>query len=362
LDIKSLTQEQLCDWLAAAGHKPYRAEQVRGWLFRQLALSFEEMANIPPMLRMQLAQEFRVQSLQEAGRQASSDGTTKWLFTTHDGLAIETVLIPAGERGTVCVSTQAGCAMGCAFCRTAKMGLKRSLEAGEILEQIIRVMKAGGDVAHREVTNIVFMGMGEPLNNLDAVDLACRTLHDQKAFGLGRGRLTVSTSGVVPRILELVERGTPCQLALSLNGASDAVRGSIMPVNKTWPLAKLMEAIDAYLAATGEWVTLEYILIKDLTCTPQAARDLVKLVKPRRCKVNAIVLNASENTDLAPPSEAEVEAFLDAVRAHHIQIHIRSPRGRDIQAACGQLATQATQADTINATPAATPLAEQRED
>jgi 23S rRNA (adenine2503-C2)-methyltransferase len=222
--------------------------------------------------------------------------------------------------------------MNCAFCRTAKMGLKRSLEAGEILEQIICVMQSA------EVTNIVFMGMGEPLNNLDAVDYACRVLHDQKAFGFGKGRLTVSTSGVVPKIRELVERGTPCHLALSLNGASDAVRGSVMPVNKTWPLAKLIEAVDFYLEATGEWVTLEYILIKGLTCTPEAAKDLIRLVKPRRCKVNAIVLNPSENQDLQPPELHEVESFLESVRAHNIQIHIRNPRGRDISAACGQLA------------------------
>jgi 23S rRNA (adenine2503-C2)-methyltransferase len=332
LDIKSVPLEQLTVWLASEGHKPYRAGQVYGWLFRQRALDFEEMTNIPPLLRMRLAETYRIQSLTETERQLSEDGTTKWLFQTHDGLFIETVLIPAMDRGTVCVSTQVGCAMNCAFCRTAKMGLKRSLEAGEILEQIIRVMQSA------EVTNIVFMGMGEPLNNLDAVDYACRVLHDQKAFGFGKGRLTVSTSGVVPKIFELVERGTPCHLALSLNGASDAVRGTIMPVNKTWPLAKLIEAVDFYLEQTGEWVTLEYILIKGLTCTPEAAKDLIRLVKPRRCKVNAIALNPSENQDLQAPSESEIEEFLASVRAHNIQIHIRNPRGRDISAACGQLA------------------------
>jgi 23S rRNA (adenine2503-C2)-methyltransferase len=340
LDIKSVPLEQLTSWLAAEGHKPYRAGQVYGWLFKQGAQSFDEMSNLPPLLRMRLAESYRIQSLAEADRQVSEDGTVKWLFQTHDGLFIETVLIPAMERGTVCVSTQVGCAMGCAFCRTAQMGLKRNLEAGEILEQILKVMRAVETDHLAEVTNIVFMGMGEPLANLDAVDYACRVLHDQKAFGFGKGRLTVSTSGVAPKIRELVERGTPCHLALSLHSANDDVRRQLMPVNKTWPLPKLMDAVDFYLRETGEWVTLEYILIKDLTCTQEAAADLIRLVKPRRCKVNAIAMNASERSGLQAPSASEIDSFLEQVRAHNIQIHIRNPRGRDIAAACGQLAHQ----------------------
>jgi 23S rRNA (adenine2503-C2)-methyltransferase len=219
------------------------------------------------------------------------------------------------------------------------MGLNRSLETGEILEQIINVYRYFGDSGERAVTNVIFMGMGEPLMNLDAVHRACVCLHDQKAFSMGKGRLTVSTSGVVPKIAELLERGTPCQLAVSLVAADDETRESLMPVNKMWNLTELLKAIDNYMEKSGEWVTLEYILIKDKTCTRAAAENLIRIVKPRRCKVNAIVLNNNDNPELQAPSEQEVNEFLETVRAKAVQINIRNPRGRDILAACGQLAT-----------------------
>jgi 23S rRNA (adenine2503-C2)-methyltransferase len=263
----------------------------------------------------------------------SQDGTVKWLYKTADNFPVETVMIPTETRASVCVSTQSGCAMKCAFCRTGAMGFNRSLEAGEILEQIINVMR------ERTVTNVIFMGMGEPFMNLDAVHRACVCLHDQKSFSMGRGRLTISTSGIAPKIKELLERGTPCQLAVSLVAADDETRSELMPVNKTWNLAELFKSVDDYLAESGEWVTLEYILIKDKTCTKKAAENLIRIVKPRRCKVNAIILNSNENPELQAPSEQEVNEFLEIVRAKSVQINIRNPRGRDIFAACGQLAS-----------------------
>ena len=329
-DIKSLSQEELRQFLLDNGHKPYRAEQIRTWVFKQKMQTYEGL-NVPAELCGLLESSFRLKSLREELKMQSADGTIKWLYKTADDLPVETVMIPTETRASVCVSTQSGCAMGCVFCRTGSMKLNRSLETGEILEQIINAMKV------KTVTNVIFMGMGEPLMNLEAVHRACVCLHDQKTFSMGKGRLTVSTSGIVPKIAELLERGTPCQLAVSLVAADNETRGSLMPVNKTWDLTELLKAIDNYMEKSGEWVTLEYILIKDKTCTKTAAKNLISIVKPRRCKVNAIVLNDNENPELQAPSEQEVNEFLELVRAKAVQINIRNPRGRDILAACGQL-------------------------
>ncbi len=338
-DIKSLSLEELRWFLLDKGHKPYRAEQVRVWLFKLMMQTYEGL-NVPAELCELLEANFRIKSLSEEMKMESSDGTVKWLYKTVDDFSVETVMIPTETRASVCVSTQSGCAMDCAFCRTGNMGFNRSLEAGEILEQIINVHKYfSNEKQDRTVTNVIFMGMGEPLMNLDAVHRACVCLHDQKAFAMGKGRLTVSTSGIVPGIAELLERNTPCHLAVSLVAADDETRESLMPVNKRWNLTELLKAIDNYLERSGEWVTLEYILIKNKTCTKAAAENLIRIVKPRRCKVNAIVLNSNENPELQAPSEQEVNNFLELVRAKSVQINIRNPRGRDILAACGQLAS-----------------------
>jgi len=338
-DIKSLSREELRLFLSENGHKPYRAEQIRVWLFKLMMQAYEGL-NVPAELCELLKTNFRIKSLKEEMKMESSDGTVKWLYKTADDFPVETVMIPTETRASVCVSTQSGCAMNCVFCRTGSMGFNRSLEAGEILEQIINVHKHFlKEEQNRTVTNVIFMGMGEPLMNLEAVHGACVCLHDQKSFAMGRGRLTVSTSGVVPGMAELLDRGTPCHLAVSLVAADNETRESLMPVNKRWDLTELLKAIDSYLERSGEWVTLEYILIKDKTCTKTAAENLIKIVKPRRCKVNAIVLNSNENPELQAPSEQEVNEFLELVRAKAVQINIRNPRGRDILAACGQLAS-----------------------
>jgi 23S rRNA (adenine2503-C2)-methyltransferase len=338
-DIKSFSHEELREFLSGYGHKPYRAEQIRTWLFKQMMQTYEGL-NIPAELCRLLEQNFTIKSLKEEMKMESFDGTVKWLYKTQDDFPIETVMIPTETRASVCVSTQSGCAMNCAFCRTAGMGLNRSLEAGEILEQIINVYRYFKETeSNRTVTNVIFMGMGEPLMNLDAVHKACVCLHDQKAFSMGKGRMTISTSGIVSKIPELLERGTPCQLAISLVAADNETRENLMPVNKMWNLTKLLKAMDNYMEKSGEWITLEYILIKNKTCTPKAAKDLVRIVKPRRCKVNAIVLNNNENPALQAPSEPEINEFLELVREEAVQINIRNPRGRDIFAACGQLAS-----------------------
>jgi len=338
-DIKSLSREELRQFLSDNGHKPYRVEQIRVWIFKLMMQAYEGL-NVPIELCELLKTNFSIKSLREEIKTESADGTVKWLYKTADGFPVETVMIPTETRASVCVSTQSGCAMNCAFCRTGSMGFNRSLEAGEILEQIINVHKYfSTEKQDRTVTNVIFMGMGEPLMNLNAVHRACVCLHDQKAFAMGKGRLTVSTCGIAPGIAELLDRNTPCHLAVSLVAADNETRESLMPVNKRWDLTELLKAIDSYLERSGEWVTLEYILIKNKTCSKTAAENLIRLVKPRRCKVNAIVLNSNENPELQAPSEQEVNEFLELVRAKSVQINIRNPRGRDISAACGQLAS-----------------------
>ncbi len=349
-DIKTLTETELKDWLKEIGEKPFRADQIRNRLFCGQVHSFDEMEMLKPALREKLKSTFRITSLEEAKRLISVDGTVKWLFRTYDGFHIETVLIPTNGRYSVCVSTQIGCAQNCAFCRTAKMGFLRNLEAGEILEEIIRVNwylqetnARTADGLQAKVTNIIFMGMGEPLNNLEQVHRVCCTLHNQKLFNMGRKRMTVSTSGVVPKIKELVDRNTPCCLAVSLNSTNDERRSAVMPVNRVWPIAKLLEATDEYTRRTDNYVTFEFVLMKGITCSPEAAKELIRICAPRRCKVNAIVLNDGDDPTLEAPSEEEIENFLNLVRAAEIQITIRNPRGRDILAACGQLAYQTAQ-------------------
>jgi len=340
LDIKSLSIAELKGWLESVSQKAYRADQIQHWLFKELVTSFDQMVNIPQDLRERLAENFRILSLEEHTRTVSSDGTIKFAFRTHDNHFIETVLIPRLQRNSVCVSTQVGCAMGCTFCRTATMGEIRNLESGEIIEQIAyisRFLRLEND----DVTNIIFMGMGEPMHNLLNVHRSCEILHERRFFNLGAGRMTISSSGVVPRLYELMELETPCKLAISLNGTNDAMRAKLMPVNLKWPMEELFGFIDEYIRRTGDYVTLEYILIKDVTCTPQAAKELLKLAQQRRVKINAIVLNNPERPGgLEPPSQEDIDAFLELVRAGHVHIILRTPRGRDILAACGQLAIQ----------------------
>ena len=349
-DIKTLTEEELKNWLKESGEKPFRADQIRNHLFCSQVASFDKMENISPVLREKLKTAFRITSLEESKRLISADGTVKWLYRTHDDKYIETVLIPTNDRYSVCVSTQIGCAQNCAFCRTAKMGFLRNLEAGEILEEIIRVnwylkeiQATFADGKQAKVTNIIFMGMGEPLNNLEQVHRVCCTLHNQKLFNLGRKRMTISTSGVVPKIKELVDRNTPCCLAVSLNSTNNERRSAVMPVNKVWPIEKLLEATDEYTKRTDNYVTFEFVLMKGITCSKEAAKELIHICAPRKCKVNAIVLNDGDDKSLEAPAPEEVESFLEIVRKAEVQITIRNPRGRDILAACGQLAYKSTQ-------------------
>ena len=327
--------------VTSLGQPAFRAKQVRNWMFGNLEYDFGKMSNLPKPLQESLAAGYTVNALTVKATQVSQDGTTKWVFATHDGHFFETVLIPTEDRRSICVSSQIGCAMGCTFCRTATMGFIRNLTLGEILEQawfVSRHLKqAEGETAR--LSNAIFMGMGEPLLNLENVAKACEIMNSQEAFGIAKDKITVSTSGVAPKILEWGKRAPDFKLAISLNGSNDEVRSELMPVNRRWNIQHLMDTADEYIRLTGQKLTFEYILIKDKTCTPQAARELKRIASHRHCKINLIPLNRG-NPDMQAPDEGEIAEFERILAQGDFQVLRRRPRGPDIYAACGQLATE----------------------
>jgi 23S rRNA (adenine2503-C2)-methyltransferase len=330
--------EALGDFVVAAGEPRYRAKQLREWVLRHLETDFRRMSSLPQKLIETLEEKASVATLRERSRQDSIDGTRKWALETHDGHVFETVLIPTESRRSLCVSSQIGCAMGCAFCRTATMGFIRNLTLGEILEQVHWVNRFLRDLDGSHVTNVIFMGMGEPLHNLENVALACETLNAADGFGIGKDRITVSTSGIVPKILEWARRAPDFKLAISLNGSNDTIRSALMPVNRRWNIEALMAAADEYIAITGQKLTFEYILIRNRTCTAESARELKRIASHRNCKINLIPLNRGEDPELQTPSEEEILAFESILRQGDYEVLRRRARGPDILAACGQLA------------------------
>jgi len=338
LHLLNLDVEALENLTASLGEPRFRGRQIREWMFRHLEDDFQSMSNLPKKLIAKLDEAAEVSVLREKSRQESVDGTRKWAFETHDGHVFETVMIPSGDRRSICVSSQVGCAMGCSFCRTATMGFIRNLTLGEILEQVHRVARFVREQDGSRLSNVIFMGMGEPLHNLANVAQACETINAENGFGIGKSHITVSTSGIVPKIREWAQRAPDFKLAVSLNGSNDEVRSALMPVNRRWNIENLLAAADEYIVLTGQKLTFEYILIKDKTCTPVAARELRRIASQRNCKINLIPLNKGEDPALQPPTEEEILAFEAVLRQGDFEVLRRRPRGPDILAACGQLA------------------------
>ncbi len=336
--LLSLGLNALNDFVEETGEPRYRGRQIREWMLHHLETDFSRMSNLPQKLIENLQEKTTVTTLRERSRQDSVDGTRKWALETEDGHVFETVLIPTESRRSLCVSSQVGCAMGCTFCRTATMGFIRNLTLGEILEQVHLVNRFLKNLDGSRVSNVIFMGMGEPLHNLENVARACEILNAQDGFGIGKDRITVSTSGIVPKILEWARRAPDFKLAISLNGSNDEMRSSLMPVNRRWNIETLLAAADEYIGITGQKLTFEYILIRDRTCTPEAARELKRIASHRNCKVNLIPLNKGEDPALQAPSEEEILAFEAILRQGDFEVLRRRPRGPDIFAACGQLA------------------------
>ena len=325
-------------WFLELGQPRFRAAQVHEWLWKHLATSIDDMTNLPKGLRAALQENSSMGCLEVDQEQISSDGTAKWAFRDAEGRKFEAVMIPDDDRRTACISSQVGCAMGCAFCRTGTMGFLRNLTPGEILQQVAHIRRWLDATSQPPLSNIVFMGMGEPMNNFQSVLQACQTLTSPKGMGMAARRITISTSGLVDRIEELARTAPEYHLAISLNSSNDAMRDKVMPVNLRFPIARLLAAGDAWREA-AEWpVTYEYVLIGDVTCTEASAREVVALLSGRDCKLNLIPLNAAPDIPLRAPTQDEVEAFERIVRDAGLLVFKRKPKGQDILAACGQLA------------------------
>mgnify|MGYP005842994265 CR=1 FL=1 len=334
VDLKSLTLEQLVAFLADLGQKKFRAKQILHWIYQRQVTDFTSMTDLGKGLRSQLQDQAYVSDWSAEAVQQSADGTRKYLFRLADGESVEAVKIPMEEgRATLCISTQIGCSMGCRFCMTGTFGLVRNLQAAEIVNQVCGVLQDG------PITNIVLMGMGEPLDNLDQVVQALQILYLDDGLGYGTRRVTLSTCGLVPQIRRLAGL-LRVQLAVSLNAADDAVRTQLMPINRAYPLAELLPACRDYARETGQRVTFEYILIAGVNDSLAAARKLVKLLHGLRCKVNLIAYNEHTGSSFRAPQASSVKAFQNQLLQHGMVATLRASRGEDIAAACGQLKGQ----------------------
>ncbi|MFM7468017.1 MAG: 23S rRNA (adenine(2503)-C(2))-methyltransferase RlmN [Vampirovibrionales bacterium] len=332
------------------GEPKFRAKQLHHWLYVKCVRNLEDMSDLSKAFRTKLAERFEhIGPLVLHTKQVSKDGTIKYLFKLHDGQVVESVLMPYQERGTfsVCISSQVGCAVGCEFCATGKLGFKRNLTAAEILDQYLFVQRDCGE----EVRNIVFMGQGEPLLNLEHLLPAIHILNHSAEVGMRR--MTISTSGIVPGIYELANSGIPVTLAISLHGPTNAVREAIMPINKRWPLEQLMPALKTYHESNKRRLTIEYILLEGVNDEHKHAIALAQLLKPLMCHINLIPYNPISSSlpnvkAFKRPSRERIEDFAETVfKLSNKKVTIRLERGVDIDAACGQLANRLREAETL---------------
>jgi 23S rRNA (adenine2503-C2)-methyltransferase len=335
--IYDLTLPELEARVLDRGLPAYRARQIWGWAYRQLVTDYSEMVNIPAALRRALATEAPISLLEAVRSVATDDGETiKTLYRTGDGQVLETVLMLYPNRATVCVSCQVGCAVGCAFCATGLMGLARNLGAGEMVAQVVGAAREAR-LRGRDLNNIVMMGMGEPLQNYAETMKFINIVHDPDGLDIGARRITISTSGIAPKIDALAEEPLQLNLAVSLHAPGDELRSQLVPINRRYPIATLMAAVDRYIAKTRRRVSFEYALMRGINDSEQTALDLADLLRGRLCHVNIIPLNPVELLPYERPDPAGIEHFAGILRAAGIPTSIRYSRGLDIDAACGQL-------------------------
>ena len=332
INLKSLSKDRVSAVIEARGLPKYRADQLLNWIYERYASSLEEVTEFSKDLRTRLGEIAYIGNLAVVKRQRSSDGTEKFLFGLEDRQTIESVLIPEKDRLTLCISSQVGCAMGCSFCLTGKSGLIRNLRAWEILDQILSVNRL---IKPKKITNIVFMGMGEPMANFEEVVDALKRII--LFTGISKRKITLSTAGLVPKILELPKMAPDINLAISLNATTDMVRDRIMPINRKYPIRSLIDACRRYPLKPRRMITFEYVLISGINDSVEDARRLVRLLKGIRCKVNLIPLNPHEGSDLQRPSDVSVLAFQRVLTDNNMTALIRMSKGQDILAACGQL-------------------------
>lgn len=329
----SLTLPDLEALFAQHGKQKFRAQQVFKWVYEQNITDPEMMTNLSKDFRAELPKMLSFELPPVVSHLKSVDGTQKFLFDVKDGRTVEAVLIPAEDRQTLCISSEIGCNMACQFCFTGKQKLQRRLTADEIVGQFVQVARRlEGD---QRITNIVFMGMGEPLDNPESVFKAIEVLHDQRGMNVSRRRITVSTSGLVPEMHRIWESKT--RLAVSLNGSNDEIRSRVMPINKKYPISELFKACREYVKETGDPVTFEYVLLKGVTDQMNHARELYQLTKDIPCKINLIPFNEHPGSGFERPSDATIEDFKNELMRLGAHVLLRRTMGRDIFAACGQL-------------------------
>ena len=351
--VEGLSDAELSAWLDAHGLPAYRAEQIRRWVFRKGATSFDAMTDLSGALRQALAGEFVVGSLTVQQSLGSRDGSVKYLFRLQDGAVVETVYIPEPDRATLCVSTQVGCGLGCVFCATARMGLKRNLTQAEIVDQVLEVQRRCPQGTR--ISNLVFMGMGEPLANYDATRGALEAITDARSgMGISPRKITVSTVGLLPQMRRLMEE-TRVNLAISLHSVRDEVRSELMPVNRKYSVDQLLECCRSLPVPRRKRITFEYLLISGLNDLAADAAELAGKLRGIRCKVNLIPFNPHEGSGYRRPPDHVIERFEETLRARGIQANVRRPRGDDIQAACGQLYNAVATGPGVAATGPPTP-------
>ena len=332
-NIKNLNLEELKTIVENLGEKKYRAEQIFNWIYKENVTSFDDMVNLPLTLRDKLKEKFDLHIFKIITKQESKDGTKKYLFDVLDGNAIESVLMEYKHGYTICVSSQIGCKMGCKFCASTGIKFARSLEPGEIIEQLQAVERDAGI----KISNVVFMGIGEPLDNFDNVLKAVELINHPKGLNIGARHISISTSGIVPKIYELADKNLQCTLSISLHSASNEKRSAMMPVNKVYNIQELMKACRYYIEKTNRRISFEYALAKENNDNLDDAKELVKLLRGMLCHVNLIPINKIEGGKFNKSTNENIMKFRDYLNDHGIVATIRRELGSDIDAACGQL-------------------------
>ncbi|WOQ72166.1 23S rRNA (adenine(2503)-C(2))-methyltransferase RlmN [Bacillus stratosphericus] len=343
--IYSFELNEIKDWLKEQGEKPFRATQIFEWLYEKHVTSFDEMSNLSKELREKLKDQFAITTLKTVIKQTSQDGTIKFLFELHDGYTIETVLMRHEYGNSVCVTTQVGCRIGCTFCASTLGGLKRNLEAGEIVAQVLKVQQALDETDER-VSSVVIMGIGEPFDNFDEMLAFLKIINHDNGLNIGARHITVSTSGIIPKIYQFADEQMQINFAVSLHAPNTDIRSRLMPINKAYKLPKLMEAIEYYIQKTGRRVSFEYGLFGGVNDQVHHAEELADLLKGIKCHVNLIPVNYVPERDYVRTPREQIFLFEKTLKERGVNVTIRREQGHDIDAACGQLRAKERQEET----------------
>ncbi|MGX9289707.1 23S rRNA (adenine(2503)-C(2))-methyltransferase RlmN [Bacillus sp. A015] len=343
--IYSFELHEIKEWLKEQGEKPFRAAQIFEWLYEKRVTSFDEMSNLSKELREKLKDQFAITTLKTVIKQTSQDGTIKFLFELHDGYTIETVLMRHEYGNSVCVTTQVGCRIGCTFCASTLGGLKRNLEAGEIVAQVLKVQQALDETDER-VSSVVIMGIGEPFDNFEEMLAFLKIINHDNGLNIGARHITVSTSGIIPKIYQFADEQMQINFAVSLHAPNTEIRSGLMPINKAYKLPKLMEAIEYYIQKTGRRVSFEYGLFGGVNDQVHHAEELADLLKGIKCHVNLIPVNYVPERDYVRTPREQIFLFEKTLKEKGVNVTIRREQGHDIDAACGQLRAKERQEET----------------